>query len=1119
MVPVPSPSVPGKWQRVTRSHPCAVCAKPDYCTVTADGGLAACRRIASGAWKSKIDKAGAPVYLHRLDGTAAAPSAPPPPPGGPAPDRADADTLHRVYTALLAALPLSATHREALGRRGLIDAEIDARGYATLPVRGRARVAAELRERFGAAVLRVPGIVPRERDGRRFLSLAGPAGLLVPVRDVAGRVVALLVRRDGDADGPRYVYLSSRKGGGPGPGAPVHVPRGVVAPADVVRVTEGPLKADVAHALTGQPTVGLPGAAAWRPALPILRELGTHTVRLALDADAAEKAPVARALAALAAALPAAGLAVELERWPAAHKGIDDALAAGATVEVLTGDDARRAITETVAEGTAGEPLPAPSPLDGLAEVLAEGGAEAVFRNGELLRALARLAEADPAEFACRRAQLQRAGVKLRDLDRVLTPLRRELRAAQPPPDAAGAYRVSAGRIVRDVLTKDGAVEVPLATWAGRVVEEVIRDDGAERSVTLAVEGVLQDGTPLPRVEVPAAEWPFMRWPVESWGTKAVVLAGAATADHLRCALQLLSGDVPRRTVFLHTGWRDVGGSWLYLHAAGAIGADGPAGGVTVSLPDALAEYVLPDPPDGRAKADAIRASLRVLDLAPDRITVPLLGATYRAVLGPCDSALHLAGPTGAGKTELAALAQQHYGAGLDARHLPASWSSTGNALEGLAFAAAHALLTVDDFAPGGSAADVARMHREADRLLRAQGNRAGRQRMRADATLRPAKPPRGIILSTGEDVPRGQSLRARVLTLELAPGELSWRRLSACQTDAADGRYAAALAGYVRWLAPRYAAVRDGLPAEIAELRGRTHVAGGHARTPGIVADLAAGWRHWLDYALAAGAVSQAERDELTRRVWAALHEAGAAQAEHLAAAEPCEQFLRLLTGALASGRAHCAAPDGDRPANPAAWGWRGAEVVSRDGRDTRWDPQGRCIGWIDGPDLYLEPEAAYAEAQEMARHQGESLPVAARTLVRRMHERGLLASRDTARKRLTVRRRLAGHERREVIYLRADSLAAPRPSPPSPPSPTPPDHGQNGDGSRDGYASAAADRPRRMSRECRDFDGGGGPGDGGDDGDGCGDAYPPAGATIGSPSAGDGTLYPSDGPYRERL
>jgi hypothetical protein len=602
-------------------------------------------------------------------------------------------------------------------------------------------------------------------------------------------------------------------------------------------------------------------------------------------------------------------------------------------------------------------------------------------------------------------------------------PLRREIRAAQPPPDAAANYRIVAGRIVRIVPTNEGIREVPLANWAGRIVEEVIHDDGAERTVMLAVEGALQDGTPLPRVEVSAADWPYMRWPVQRWGPRAVVLAGAPTADHLRVAVQLLSGDVPRRTVYGHTGWRDIGGQWVYLHAGGAVGASGPACDIAVSLPDALAGYILPDPPTGRILQGAIQASLRVLDLAPDRVTVPLLGAVYRAVLGPCDSALNVVGPTGAGKSEAAALTQQHFGAVMDARHLPASWSSTSNALEGLAFAAAHAVLTVDDFAPGGTAADVARMHRDADRLLRAQGNRAGRMRLRADATLRPAKPPRGIIVLTGEDIPRGQSLRARLLTLELGPDELDWAHLTACQRDAAAGRYAEALAGYLRWLAPRYAAVRDELPVNVAAIRESFHADGLHARTPGILADLAIGWRYWLDFALAAGAIGQAERDRLAHRVWAALQEIGAAQAEHVAAAEPCAHFLRLLSGALASGRAHVAGKYGDRPADSLAWGWR--EIS--DGAPGRWEAQGRCVGWLDGADLYLEPEASYAEAQEMARHQGDGLSVGARTLWRRMreHRPPLLASCDVKRRRNTVRRTVGGARDRDVIHLRADTLS----------------------------------------------------------------------------------------------
>jgi hypothetical protein len=1036
-------------------------------------------RAAEGAFKAGQQKDGAPYYLHRLDGTAPLDTATRPP--GPKTPRADLDLLNRAYSALLARLPLSQTHADALRGRGLSDAEIEQRGYRTLTIRGRARLAGELREQLGDALLSVPGFhVKPGEGGRPYVTVAGAAGLLVPVRDVAGRAVALLVRRDDTKDGGgKYSYLSSAKRGGLGPGAPPHVPLGITAPAETVRLTEGALKADIAFALSGLPTVGAAGLA-WRPALDALQALGGKTVRLAFDADCLDNSHVARALADCCQAAAGLGLTVELERWDKADgKGIDDLLAAGKQPEVLTGEAALAAVREALAASTAADPPPEPDGLERLPEVLAAGGAPALFGDKPLLAALARLEATDPAAFAARRATLKGQGVSLTDLGRALAPLRQEHRRQQPAPDAAGCYRIASGRIVRDVLTKDGPVEVPLTNWSGRIVEQTVHDDGAERRLSFAVEGNLADGTTLPRAEVAADQFAWMRWPVEVWGTRAVVLAGASTADHVRVALQLLSGEVPRRTIYGHTGWREIDGSWLYLHGGGAVGTVGTVAGIDVSLPDALANFVLPEPPEGAALAAAVRASLSLLDLAPDRVTVPLLGAAYRAALGPCDCALHLSGPTGAGKTELAALAQQHYGAGLDARHLPGSWASTGNALEGLAFTAAHALLTVDDFAPGGTAADVARMHREADRLLRAQGNRAGRQRMRADGGLRPAKPPRGLILSTGEDVPRGQSLRARLLTLELAPGELVWSRLCACQREATAGRYAEALAGFVRWLAPRYAAVRDGLRAEAAALRGRACAEGLHARTPGIVADLAVGWRHWLDYALAVGAIGAAEREALDRRVWAALQEAGANQSEHLAAAEPCGLFLRLLAGALASGRAHCAGPDGDAPAASAAWGWRAT--------GDSWAPLGRCVGWVDGADLYLEPEAAFAEAQELARHQGDSLPVSPRTLWRRLRERGLLASWDDARQRHTVRRRLGGHERREVLHLRADALStSARPSPPSPPPPDsgfPEGNGDGaGDGRGDGCAGDSAGRPHDRPQETPGNAGLNGVGDGGD-------------------------------------
>jgi len=174
----------------------------------------------------------------------------------------------------------------------------------------------------------VPGFITRPGDRGPYRTLAGPAGLLIPVRDPQGRIVALKIRRDEAGAGNRYCYLSSKRYGGPGPGAPVHCPLGVTA-AETVRLTEGELKADIATVLSGVPTIAAPGVTQWRPAVAVLQQLGAKTVQLAYDTDAARQPQVAAALLACGRGLTAAGCVVTVERWAADYKGIDDLLAAG----------------------------------------------------------------------------------------------------------------------------------------------------------------------------------------------------------------------------------------------------------------------------------------------------------------------------------------------------------------------------------------------------------------------------------------------------------------------------------------------------------------------------------------------------------------------------------------------------------------------------------------------------------------------------------------------------------------------------------------------------------------------------------------------------------------------
>jgi hypothetical protein len=406
-----------------------------------------------------------------------------------------------------------------------------------------------------------------------------------------------------------------------------------------------------------------------------------------------------------------------------------------------------------------------------------------------------------------------------------------------------------------------------------------------------------------------------MNWVIPAWGCRAIVLAGLGTRDHLRVAMQALSPRPAVRVEYQHTGWRQVSGAWAYLHGGGAIGTFGTVPGVDMALPGALARACLPDPPAGADLAAAVRASLALLDLGPERVTAGVLGAVYRAPLGGADFGLHLTGPTGVFKTELVALAQQHWGPAFDARNLPGNWQSTANATEGLAFAAKDMVLVIDDFAPGGAQADVARLHKDADRVFRGVGNHSGRQRMTSTGELRAPRPPRALPLSTGEEVPRGISLRARIGVVEISRGDISADRLTPAQQDGVAGRYAAAMAGYVRWLAGRYDELRQTLREEAAALRGECHDTPAHARTPGMRADLLLGWRYFLQFAEEVSAVTAAEAGELLHRAGVGLFLLCAAQAEHQESAEPAGLFLRLGQPLFSATRSRLAATAESRP------------------------------------------------------------------------------------------------------------------------------------------------------------------------------------------------------------
>lgn len=614
----------------------------------------------------------------------------------------------------------------------------------------------------------------------------------------------------------------------------------------------------------------------------------------------------------------------------------------------------------------------------------------------------------------------------------------------------AGPYGIRDGRMCYRKRERDGDVWLELANFVARIVEEAITDDGVTEGAELVIAGKLANGTALPPARVPTQRFNSLDWVTAQWGARAVIAAGMGSRDRLREAIQRLSPDIPQRRVYTHVGWARLDGhGWTYLHAGGGIAASGKVTDVAVRLKAPADRLHLPDPPDGDALHEAVRLTLDALRVAPDRIMLPLLGAVWRAVLNailPADTVVGLVGPTGVLKSELAALAQRAFGPDFDRTRLPGAWSATANFVERVAFDFKDALLIIDDFAPTGSPHDIQRYHANAEKVIRGAGNGAGRGRMAADGSLRPSYPPRALVGFTGEDIPRGQSVRARMVLLDVERGDVDKTALRAYQSGPGRGALALAMAGYLRWLAAHFDAISGELPARLAAVRADFDAADVHARTPEALANLDVGWWAFLRFARDAGAMADADAAALSRRVRDALTAVATEQAAHQTTEEPTRLYLALLRAALVSGKAHVAAPSGNAPTTAEAWGWRLFTVGTGEHERTEWRPQGDCIGWVAGADLYLEPRAAYTMAQRLGQAGGDALSVTLSTLNKRLHQAGLLATteRETRRQTFTVRKVFGlsdkdGKKTRcDVLHLAAAALV-----PREPDQPDQPDHG----------------------------------------------------------------------------
>ena len=170
-----------------------------------------------------------------------------------------------------------------------------------------------------------------------------------------------------------------------------------------------------------------------------------------------------------------------------------------------------------------------------------------------------------------------------------------------------------------------------------------------------------------------------------------------------------------------------------------------------------------------------------------------------------------------------------------------------------------------------------------------------------------PSLSPRGGLLSTGEDTAARGSAKGRSLLVSVTKGETSaqnsvdYATLTPLQADAANGAYARVMAAYIKYVASiGLDHSLDRLKQLTTEFRDRAmrEEVHGHARTPSILADLAAGYSLFLEWA--STIVSDLDPKASGEEHWAWLTTLAPDQAEQQEEADDALRWRDLVHSAL---------------------------------------------------------------------------------------------------------------------------------------------------------------------------------------------------------------------------
>lgn len=249
-------------------------------------------------------------------------------------EMASIQKIHQTLSFLLGMLTLSNLHRQKLRDRGLTDEQINQLGYKSTPPPYLCQSLTMRIIKQGLTVQGVPGFYIDKNGMWTVKFYKKTSGILIPIKGIDSLIRGIQIRLDipiqdkekPDKGGIKYLWLSSvNQNMGVTSGSPVHF---VGDPsARTVYITEGALKADIAHFLMNRTFAAVAGAnnlMQLDPLFAILANNGSRLIMEAHDMDKYRNKQIEKGASKIYGMAQKYKMECKRLTWNPNYKGVDD---------------------------------------------------------------------------------------------------------------------------------------------------------------------------------------------------------------------------------------------------------------------------------------------------------------------------------------------------------------------------------------------------------------------------------------------------------------------------------------------------------------------------------------------------------------------------------------------------------------------------------------------------------------------------------------------------------------------------------------------------------------------------------------------------------------------------